>query len=38
VLTKDSNLVFGILVFFNFFILLAAGCAVMGFIKLTSPR
>ena len=38
VLTKDSSLVFGILTFFNFFILLAAACAVMGFIRLTSPR
>lgn len=38
VLTKDSNLVFGILTFFNFFILLAAICAIMGFIRLTSPR
>ncbi len=38
VLTKDSSLVFGILTFFNFFILLAAVCAVMGFIRLTSPR
>jgi hypothetical protein len=38
VLTKDSNLVFGILTFFNIFILLAAVCAVMGFIRLTSPR
>lgn len=38
VLTKDSGLVFGILTFFNFFILLAAVCAVMGFIRLTSPR
>lgn len=38
VLTKDSSLVFGILTFFNFFILLAAVCAVIGFIRLTSPR
>lgn len=38
VLTKDSSLVFGILTFFNFFILLAAICAVMGFVRLTSPR
>lgn len=38
VLTKDSSLVFGILTFFNFFILLAAACTVMGFIRLTSPR
>lgn len=38
VLTKDSSLVFGILSFFNFFILLGAVCAIMGFIRLTSPR
>ena len=38
VLTKDSSLVFGILTFFNFFILLAAVCTVMGFVRLTSPR
>ncbi|HEY5884811.1 MAG TPA: hypothetical protein VIT88_09005 [Pyrinomonadaceae bacterium] len=38
VLTKDSSLVFGILTFFNFFILLAAICSVMGFVRLTSPR
>ena len=38
VLTKDSNLVFGILTFFNFFILLAAICAVIGFIRMTSTR
>ena len=37
-LTKDSQLVFGILSFFNFFILVAAVCAIMGFIKLTNPR
>ena len=38
VLTKDSSLIFGILSFFNFFILLGAVCAIMGFIRLTSPR
>ncbi len=38
VLTKDSNLVFGILTFFNVFVLLAAICAILGFIRLTSPR
>ena len=38
VLTKDSSLVFGILSFFNFFILIGAVCAIMGFIRLTSPR
>jgi uncharacterized membrane protein YhdT len=38
VLTKDSSLVFGILSFFNFFILVGAVCAIMGFIRLTTPR
>lgn len=38
VLTKDNSLVFTILTFFNFFILLAAFCLIMGFIRLTSPR
>ena len=38
VLTKDSGLVFGILSFFNFFVLVGAVCAIMGFIRLTSPR
>ena len=38
VLTKDNSLVFTILTFFNFFILLAAVCLVIGFIRLTSPR
>ena len=38
VLTKDSSLVFGILSLFNFFILVGAVCAIMGFIRLTSPR
>jgi hypothetical protein len=38
VLTKDNSLVFTILTFFNFFILLAAFCMIMGFIRLTNPR
>ena len=38
ILTKDSSLVFGILSFFNFFVVVAAICAIMGFIRLTSPR
>jgi hypothetical protein len=38
VLTKDSSLIFGILSFFNFFIVIGAVCAIMGFIRLTSPR
>ncbi len=37
-LTKDNNLVFSILTFFNFFVLVAAVCAIMGFIRLTNPR
>jgi hypothetical protein len=38
ILTKDNNLVFGILSFFNFFVVLAAICAIIGFVRLTSPR
>ena len=38
VLTKDNSLVFGVLTFFNVFVLLAAVCAIMGFIRLTNPR
>ena len=37
-ITKDNNLIFNILTFFNFFVVLAAICAIMGFIRLTSPR
>ena len=37
-LTKDNNLIFNILTFFNLFVVLAAICAIMGFIRLTSPR
>ena len=37
-LTKDSSLVFGILTFFNFFVVVAAICTIMGFVKLTSTR
>lgn len=38
VLTNDNGLVFNILAFFNFFILVAAVCAIMGFIRLTNPK
>jgi hypothetical protein len=38
VLTNDHNLVISILTFFNLFVLLAAICAIMGFIRLTNPR
>ena len=37
-LTRDSSLVFAILSFFNLFIVLGAVCAIIGFIRLTSPR
>src|SRR5882724_6815980 len=37
-LTRDNNLVFSMLTFFNLFVVLGAICAIMGFIKLTSPR
>jgi hypothetical protein len=37
-LTKDNSLVFTMLTFFNAFVLLAGICAIMGFIRLTSPR
>jgi len=38
VLTKDNSLVFTILTFFNFFIVLAAICLTIGFIRLTNPK
>jgi hypothetical protein len=38
VITNDSNLAFSILTFFNLFVVLAGICAIMGFIRLTSPR
>lgn len=38
VLTNDNSLVFNVLTFFNFFVLLAAFCAIMGFVRLTNPR
>src|SRR5438874_9261904 len=38
VVLRDYNTVFAILTFFNAFIILAAFCAIMGFIRLTNPR
>jgi uncharacterized membrane protein YhdT len=38
VITNDNNLVFTLLTFFNLFVILAAVCAIMGFIRLTNPR
>jgi len=37
-LTKDNSLVFNLLTFFNIFVVIAAFCAIMGFIRLTNPR
>ena len=37
-LTKDNSLVFQLLTFFNIFVVIAALCAIMGFIRLTNPR
>lgn len=38
VVLKDNNTVFAVLTFFNVFIILAALCAIMGFVRLTNPR
>ena len=38
VLTNDTNFVFTVLTFFNFFVILGAVCAIIGFIRLTNPR
>ena len=38
VLTNDSSFVFTVLTFFNFFVILGAVCAIIGFIRLTTPR
>jgi hypothetical protein len=37
-LTKDNSIVFGLLTFFNIFVIIAAVCAILGFIRLTDPR
>ncbi len=37
-LTKDNTLVFGLLTFFNIFVIFAGVCAIIGFVRLTSPR
>ena len=38
VVTNDTSLAFSILTFMNLFVVLAAVCTIMGFIKLTSPN
>ncbi|HYO92144.1 MAG TPA: hypothetical protein VEQ40_10935 [Pyrinomonadaceae bacterium] len=35
---KDLSLVFKLLSFFNLFVVLGAVCAIIGFIRLTTPR
>ncbi|MEP6635850.1 MAG: hypothetical protein ABJB97_03930 [Acidobacteriota bacterium] len=37
-LTKDTGIVFGLLTFFNIFVIIAGFCSIMGFIRLTNPR
>jgi hypothetical protein len=35
---KDATTVFALLTFFNGFVVLGAVCAIMGFVRMTSPR
>lgn len=35
---KDATTVFAILTFFNGFVVVGAFCAIMGFVRMTSPR
>jgi hypothetical protein len=37
-ISNDTTLASNIVAFFNFFIILGAICAIMGFIRLTNPR
>ena len=36
--TNDTSLAFSILTFLNLFVIVGAVCAIMGFVRLTSPR
>jgi hypothetical protein len=38
VVLQNRSIVFPVLTFFNLFVVLAAFCAIMGFIRLTNPR
>src|SRR2546423_10824186 len=38
VVLQNRSIVFPVLTFFNLFIVLAAVCAIMGFVRLTNPR
>src|SRR5437868_11484762 len=37
VVLQDRSIIFPVLTFFNLFIVLGAFCAIMGFVRLTSP-
>ena len=37
-ITKNNSLIFNLLTFFNVFVIIAAFCSVMGFVRLTNPR
>jgi uncharacterized membrane protein YhdT len=37
-ITSSMELVWGLLSFFNIFVVLAAICAILGFVRLTDPR
>ena len=37
-ITSNMDLVWGLLSFFNIFVVLAAICAILGFVRLTDPR
>jgi hypothetical protein len=37
-ISNYSDLAFGMVAFFNIFIILGAVCVIMGFIRLTNPR
>ena len=37
-ITSNMDLVWQLLTFFNIFIVLAAVCAILGFVRLTDPR
>ena len=38
VVLQNRSIVFPVLTFFNLFVVLAAFCAIMGFVRLTNPR
>ena len=38
VVLQNRSIIFPVLTFFNLFIVLAAVCAIMGFVRLTNPR